>query len=77
MNYYYPWSINTALDAVIGHARCGDWDKCTDCAMYGIEKDSHYACASLANDAAKFRGEWKDNLPEGTIFENLTLEDLI
>ena len=77
MNYYYPWSINTALDAVIGHARCDDCDDCTACEMHDIEDGSDYSCTSLAADAAKFLVEWRKNLPEGTILENLTLEDLI
>lgn len=77
MNYYYPWSINTALDAIIGYARCNDYDDCDDCEMYIIEEGSRYSCESLSNDAAKFLGEWRENLPEGTILENLTLEDLI
>jgi hypothetical protein len=77
MIYYYPWSINTALDAVIGHARCDDYDDCNACEMHDIEDGSDYSCTSLAADAAEFLVEWRKNLPEGTILENLTLEDLI
>lgn len=77
MSDIFHWSVNTALDAVIGHSMCDVYDECDDCPMHYIEEDSEYSCSSIAEKAAKFLAEWKGNLPEGTILENLTLEDLI
>lgn len=70
------WNAKTAFDAVILHARCEDID-CDNCMLDEMEDETGSSCAYLANDAARFLEHWINNLPRGTTFEGLTIEDLL